>query len=90
MAAGGFRSPPMRLTGRLGAEVWAQRNESRHAAVLPVAGRAAFRRGRCVDAGVKPFWLQAILKGVGMVSTLWLEFCAKGHDQENKESNSRA
>jgi hypothetical protein len=60
----------MRLIGRLGVEVWAQRNESRHAAVLPVAGRAAFRRGRCVDAGVKPFWLQAILNGTGMLCTL--------------------
>jgi len=60
------------------------------AAALLVAGLAAFRRGKCVDAGVKPSWLQTILKGAGMVSTLWLAFRAKGHDQENQEPNSRA
>jgi hypothetical protein len=60
------------------------------AAALLVAGLAAFRRGKCVDAGVKPSWWQMIRKGAGMVSTLWLAFRAKGHDQEKKESNSRA
>ena len=60
------------------------------AAALLVAGLAAFRRGKCVDADVKPSWLQIILKGAGLVSTLWLAFRAKGHDQENKEPHSRA
>ena len=60
------------------------------AAALLVAGLAVFRRGKCVDADVKPSWLQTILKGAGLVSTLWLAFRAKGHDQENKEPNSRA
>ena len=60
------------------------------AVALLVAGLAAFRRGQRVDAEVKPFWLQTILKAAGMVSTLWLAFRAKGHDQENKKPNSRA
>ena len=59
------------------------------AAVL-VAGLAAFRRGKPVDADAKPSWLKTILKGAGLISTLWLAFRAKGHDQENKEPNSRA
>ena len=57
---------------------------------LLVAGLAAFRRGKSGDAGVKPSRWQTLLKGAGLVSTLWLAFRAKGHDQENKEPNSRA
>ena len=60
------------------------------AAALMVAGLAAFRRGKYVDAEVKPSWLQAILKGMGMVSTLWLAIRAKRHDRENKDPKSRA
>ena len=40
------------------------------AAVL-VAALAAFRRGKPVDAGVKPSGWQTVLKGAGLVSTLW-------------------
>jgi hypothetical protein len=54
------------------------------AAALLVAGLAAFRRGKRVDAGVKPSWLQTILKGAGMVSALWLALRAKGHDQDKR------
>ena len=43
------------------------------AAVL-VAGLAAFRRGKPVDADAKPSRLQTILKGAGLISTLWLAF----------------
>ncbi len=49
---------------------------------LLVAALAAFRRGKLVDADAKPSWLRTILKGAGMVSTFWLAFRAKGHDQE--------
>jgi hypothetical protein len=59
------------------------------AAALLVAGLAAFRRGKCVDADAKPSWLQTILKGAGLVSSLWLAFRAKGRDQESKKPNSR-
>ena len=60
------------------------------AAALLVAGLAALRRGKRVDADVKPSWMQTILKGAGMVSTFWLAFRAKSHDQENMKANSRA
>jgi hypothetical protein len=43
------------------------------AAVL-VAGLAAFQRGRPVDAGAKTSWRQTILKGAGLISTVWLAF----------------
>ena len=43
------------------------------AAVL-VAGLAACRHDRAVDAKAKPSWLQTILKGAGLISTLWLAF----------------
>ncbi len=39
-----------------------------------VAGLAAFRRGKTMDAEGKPSWLQTILKSAGLVSTLWLAF----------------
>jgi hypothetical protein len=59
------------------------------AAVLG-AGLAAFRRGKSRSADAKPSWLQTVLKGAGMVSSLWLAFRAKRHDREDKEHNSRA
>ena len=53
------------------------------AAVL-VAGLAAIRRSKFSRPGEKPAWWQTILKSAGMVSTLWLAFRAKGHDQQDK------
>jgi hypothetical protein len=53
-------------------------------AALLVAGLAAFRRGKPLDAGAKLPWWQTILKGAGWASTLWLALRAKSHDQENK------
>ncbi len=43
------------------------------AATLAV-GLAAFRRGKPAAAGAKTSWLQTILKGAGLVSTLWATF----------------
>ena len=51
------------------------------AAVL-VAGLAAFRRGKSAAAGAKPSWLQTILKGAGLISTLWLAFRSQGCDRD--------
>jgi hypothetical protein len=51
------------------------------AAVL-VAGVAAFRRGKPADAGAKPSWLQMILKGAGLVSTIWLAFRSQDRDRD--------
>lgn len=59
------------------------------AAVL-VVGLAAFRRARSAPAATKPSWPQTILKGAGMVSTLWRAFRSRGHHHENKQPNSRA
>jgi hypothetical protein len=59
-------------------------------AALLVAGLAAFRRGKPVDADAKLSWLQIILKGAGLISTLWLAFRSRGYDRENKPPNSRA
>ena len=47
------------------------------AAVL-VAGVAAYQRGKRENAETKPSWLQRILKGAGLVSTLWLALRSRG------------
>ncbi|MCX6893969.1 MAG: hypothetical protein NTZ16_00345 [Verrucomicrobia bacterium] len=39
-----------------------------------LAGLAAFRRDKPATAAAKPSWLKNILKGAGLVSTLWLAF----------------
>jgi hypothetical protein len=41
------------------------------AAVL-VIGLAALKRGRPESPGAKASWLQTLLKGTGLISTLWL------------------
>jgi hypothetical protein len=38
---------------------------------LFVAGVAAFRRGKSVEADAKPSWLQTIVNGAGLISSLW-------------------
>ena len=43
-------------------------------AAMLVAGLAPFQRGKPVDADAKPSWLRTILKGTGLISTLWLVF----------------
>jgi hypothetical protein len=53
------------------------------AAVL-VAGLAAFRRGKPPDADANSSWLQTILKGAGLIPTLWLAFRSRGRDQKDK------
>src|ERR1041385_2771553 len=39
-------------------------------AALLIAGLSALKRRNAVESDVKPSWLQTILKGVGMISTL--------------------
>ena len=53
------------------------------AAVL-VAGLAAFRHSKSAPAGAPPTWLRKILRGAGMVSTIWLAFRSRGRDQKDK------
>ena len=47
-----------------------------------VAGLAAFRQGKPADAGAKPSWLQTILKGAGLVSSLWTAFGPQRSDRD--------
>jgi len=47
-------------------------------AAMLVAGLAAFRRGKAADAGAKPSWFKRILKGAGVVSSLWLALRSRG------------
>jgi len=88
--AGAWSRRSVSTPAGVGSFVRAQWDELRHAAAGLLAGLAAFRCVRSGSADVKSSPLQTILKGAGRVSTLWLAFCAKGHDQENKDPNSRA
>lgn len=47
-----------------------------------MAGLSAFRRGKSAQGSVKHPWLQAILKGAGLVSTVWMAFRAQRDDRE--------
>jgi hypothetical protein len=51
-------------------------------AAVVVAGLAALRHSKSSPAGAKPSWLRQILKGAGMVSTIWLAFRSGGRDQQ--------
>ena len=53
-------------------------------ASLLVAGLAAFRRVKSGRTGVKLSWLQTILKGAGIVFTLWPAFRSQGRRQSDK------
>ncbi len=86
--AGGVRTAPLRVINRLGAAVWAQRNELRHAAavvgtalsvgvqprcwVRPV--RKAFAR-QVMAIGVEPLWfIGAVAVFIGMSVVVQLTF----------------
>ena len=47
-----------------------------------VAGLAFFRRKKSAPAAEKPSWLQTILKGAGLISTLWQAFRSKGRGRD--------
>ena len=49
-----------------------------------VSALAALRRGKPADAGARPSWPQTILKGAGLISTLWLAFRSREHDYKDK------
>jgi len=54
------------------------------AAALLVAAVSAFRRGKFEEAGAKASRWQALLKGAGSISTLWLAFRSRGRDQNRQ------
>jgi len=47
-----------------------------------VAGLAAFGHSKSAPTDANPSWLRKILKGAGMVSTLWLALRSRGRDQK--------
>ncbi len=46
-----------------------------------IAGLASFRRHKSALAKQKPSWLQTILKGAGLISTIWQAFRSQGRDR---------
>jgi len=55
-----------------------------------VSGLVFFWHKRSAPTAEKPLWWQTILKNAGLISNIWLAFRVKGHDQKNKNPNSRA
>lgn len=49
-----------------------------------VAGFTAFKRGQSLAPAGKPSWLQSILKGVGLVSSVWSSFRSPDPDSEDR------
>jgi hypothetical protein len=49
-----------------------------------VAGLAFLRRKKSAHAAEKPSRLQTILRGAGLVSTIWRLFRSQGHGQKDK------
>lgn len=69
MVAGVFRSPPMRWIGRLGAEVWAQGEELRHAAAVIGTALGVCAQPRCWGRAVRTAFARQVL-AIG-VEPLW-------------------
>jgi hypothetical protein len=53
------------------------------AAVL-VAALASYRHKKSAPAAEKTSWLQTVLKGAGLVSTIWQMFRSQGHEQKHE------
>ena len=49
-----------------------------------VSALAAFRHSKPAHADAKPSWPQTILKGAGLISTLWLAFRSQEGDHKDK------
>jgi hypothetical protein len=53
------------------------------AAAILIAGLASFwRKKESAPAAEKPSWLQTIVKGAGLVSTVWTAFRSQRRDQD--------
>ena len=53
------------------------------AAATLIAGFASFRRKKeSAPAAEKPSWLQTIVKGAGLVSTIWTAFSSQRRNQD--------
>ena len=49
-----------------------------------VAGLTNLRSNKPAEAEAKPSWMKSILKGAGLISTFWLAFRPRDHDQDSK------
>ena len=49
-----------------------------------VAGLMSLHREKSASAGEKPSRLQTLLRGAGLVFTLWKTFRSQGHEQKDK------
>ena len=47
-----------------------------------IAGLAPFRRKKFAPAAEKPSWLQTLLKGAGLISTVWQAFRSQGRGRD--------
>jgi hypothetical protein len=47
-------------------------------------GLMSYRQKKYAPAAEKPSWLQTVLKGAGLVSTIWQTFRSPDRDQKNK------
>jgi hypothetical protein len=52
------------------------------AATTLIAGLVSFRHKKESAPAEKPSWLQTIVKGVGLVSTIWTAFRSQRSDQD--------
>ena len=52
------------------------------AAASLFAGLASFRRKKSAPAAEKPSWLQTVLKGAELISTIWQAFRPRGRGQD--------
>lgn len=50
-------------------------------AALVLTGLAAFQRGRNKNLTVKSSWINSLVKGAGLASTVWLAFQLPGRDR---------
>lgn len=56
-------------------------SELASAAALLVAGVVAFRRERAAAKDAKSSWLEMLLKGAKVASSVWMAFCKSGPDR---------
>jgi hypothetical protein len=54
------------------------------AAALLVSGLRAFRRKRAPQDDANTSWLQPVIKGAGLISSLWTAFRSRGCEQKDK------
>jgi hypothetical protein len=52
------------------------------AAATLVASLASFQRKKSAPAAGKPSWLQTLLKGAGLISTVWQAFRSQGRGRD--------